>query len=90
MLKSEKLHSSITIIFLRNVLVGQRLDFLPLVDINRLQFNSSTPILIPGTLVEFGAHDKELEWAIINKDEAILWKNGRIRKVSYSGVPNCR
>lgn len=74
----------------RNVLVGQRLDFLPLVDINRLQFNSSTPILIPGTIVEFGAHDKELEWAIINKDEAILWKNGRILKVSYSGVPNCR
>lgn len=66
------------------------MDFTSFVDIQELQFDP-TNRLTPGTVIEFGDHGRELEWAIVNTDEIICWRDGRVMSVRVMAVhPKCR
>jgi len=76
-------------VIVRKVLFGTRMQFSPFVEVNHFQYNPDRP-LTPGSIVEFG-DGPELEWAIVDRDEIIRWKSGRVFRLKMSHISaKCR
>jgi len=67
-----------------NILFGERLKFEHFVDIK--QMNLTPGLLSPGTIVEFGKAGEELNCAIVNHDEIIYWRDGRVMNVKLRNI----
>ena len=55
------------------------------------QMNLTPGLLSPGTIVEFGRAGEELNCAILNHDDVIYWKDGRVMTLRLRSIDyKCR